>query len=219
MGTSPLLLAGYVTDLDAVGSYLICATPRTGSTLLCGLLSDTGIAGEPESYFRLQDERSYAERWSVPVGPGGPHDYREYARAALAAGSTTNGVFAARVMWGTMEEVVAKLRAAYVTGQHRPRRFWSRSFGRTRLYMLNEVMSWPRPYLGRERSRLTTGKTVTVPQGGCRSSTRTKSMPTSGPSTRTTQRGVSGSAHAHRAPGCDLRRVVADMSGTVATSP
>jgi hypothetical protein len=31
----------------------------------------------------------------------------------MASGSTTNGVFAARVMWGTMEEVVGKLRAAY----------------------------------------------------------------------------------------------------------
>jgi trehalose 2-sulfotransferase len=108
-----LLLAGYVPDLEQVGSYFICATPRTGSTLLCKLLSDTGTAGNPESYFRLADERSYAESWSVRVDPGGPHDYREYAQAALAAGSTTTGLFAARVMWGTMAELVAKLRGAY----------------------------------------------------------------------------------------------------------
>jgi LPS sulfotransferase NodH len=32
-------------------SYLVCATPRSGSTLLCHLLDQTGIAGHPEEYF------------------------------------------------------------------------------------------------------------------------------------------------------------------------
>ena len=30
-------------------SYMICSTPRTGSTLLCELLESTGVAGRPES--------------------------------------------------------------------------------------------------------------------------------------------------------------------------
>jgi trehalose 2-sulfotransferase len=101
-----------VPAVDPPRSYLICGTPRTGSTLLCGLLAATGVAGKPESYFRLPDEPSYAERWGVELGPHGPLDYWAYVRAATAAGSTPNGVFAARVMWGTMEEVVGKLRAA-----------------------------------------------------------------------------------------------------------
>lgn len=106
-------LADQVPAVGPAKSYLICGTPRTGSTLLCGLLTGTGIAGKPESYFRLPDERCYAERWGVKLRPEGPVGYREYVRAAVAAGSTPNGVFAARVMWGTMEEVVARLRAAY----------------------------------------------------------------------------------------------------------
>lgn len=32
-------------------SYVICTTPRSGSTLLCELLAATGKAGHPESYF------------------------------------------------------------------------------------------------------------------------------------------------------------------------
>ena len=32
-------------------SYLVCATPRSGSTLVCQALKDTGIAGRPEEYF------------------------------------------------------------------------------------------------------------------------------------------------------------------------
>ena len=37
-----------------IDSYLIRATPRTGSTLLCGLLASTGVTGRPESFFRSQ---------------------------------------------------------------------------------------------------------------------------------------------------------------------
>ena len=50
---------------ERIDSYLICATPRTGSSLLCGLLDSTGIAGHPESYFRRQDEREFAARWGI----------------------------------------------------------------------------------------------------------------------------------------------------------
>ena len=32
-------------------SYLVCATPRSGSTLLCQALDSTGVAGHPEEYF------------------------------------------------------------------------------------------------------------------------------------------------------------------------
>jgi len=33
-------------------SYLICPTPRSGSTLLCEPLEGTGIAGRPDEYFQ-----------------------------------------------------------------------------------------------------------------------------------------------------------------------
>ena len=32
-------------------SYLVCATPRSGSTLVCKALRATGVAGRPEEYF------------------------------------------------------------------------------------------------------------------------------------------------------------------------
>jgi LPS sulfotransferase NodH len=87
-------------------SYLLCGTPRTGSTLLCGLLASTGVAGRPESYFREPDERAWARRLAVPVAGDGSFDYRLFARAVRRAGSTPNGVFAARVMWGTVNRIV-----------------------------------------------------------------------------------------------------------------
>lgn len=92
---------------------LICGTPRTGSTLLCSLLTSTGVAGRPESYFRQPDESTWATRWHIPRRPDGSFDYRDYVLAAVAAGSTENGVFAGRVMWGTLEEISAKLGAVH----------------------------------------------------------------------------------------------------------
>src|SRR5215218_666735 len=32
-------------------TYFVCATPRSGSTLLCKSLAATGVAGKPEEYF------------------------------------------------------------------------------------------------------------------------------------------------------------------------
>jgi trehalose 2-sulfotransferase len=97
------------TSTDA---YLICGTPRTGSTLLCGLLRSTGVAGWPESYFRLPDEQSWADRWQLPRDSTGSFDYQDYLRAAVTEGTTPNGVFGVRVMWGTLDEIVAKLSTA-----------------------------------------------------------------------------------------------------------
>lgn len=96
--------------MTAPWSYLLCGTPRAGSTLLCGLLASTGVAGYPESYFREPDERAWAARFGVPVTFDGSFDYRTFAAGAAQAGSTPNGVFAARIMWGTMHLVVDGLR-------------------------------------------------------------------------------------------------------------
>lgn len=89
--------------------YLLCATPRTGSTLLCSLLTSTNVLGSPESYFRVEDEETWAERLGVPVVGGLVRDYGAFATAVRAAGSTANGVFAARVMWGSVERVIEGL--------------------------------------------------------------------------------------------------------------
>ena len=37
--------------MQILTSYLICATQRSGSYLLCEALKNTGIAGKPEEYF------------------------------------------------------------------------------------------------------------------------------------------------------------------------
>ena len=96
--------------------YLLCATPRTGSTLLCSLLSSTGVLGRPASYFREPDEEMWARRLGVPVVGGRAQDYGAFLRAVRAAATTDNGVFGARVMWGSLERITGGLR----TGTTRP---------------------------------------------------------------------------------------------------
>ena len=124
----------------APSSYLLCGTPRTGSTFLCSLLSSTGVAGHPESYFREPDEQWWARRLGVAGA-----DFAAFVTAVSTAGRTGNGVFAARVMWGSIAHVVARLPPA-----DRDLAALERAFGRLRLVHLRrqdtvaQAVSWTR---------------------------------------------------------------------------
>jgi trehalose 2-sulfotransferase len=141
-----------VTDSPVIDAYLLCGTPRTGSTLLCGLLRSTGVAGRPESYFRLPNEQEWADRWQLARDAGGRFDYGDYARAAVAEGTTPNGVFGGRVMWGTLDEMIEKLGVAYpdLAGSRAGLDLLERAFGRTRFVHLRrddtiaQAVSWAR---------------------------------------------------------------------------
>ncbi len=91
-------------------SYLICATPRSGSFLLCEALKNTSLAGRPEEYFWREDEPFWKERWSAST-------YADYVSGAIQEGTTPNGIFGAKVMWGYFDDFVSKLRtiAGYET--------------------------------------------------------------------------------------------------------
>lgn len=91
-------------------SYLLCATPRTGSTLLCGLLKSSGVAGRPASYFNRRGLHDYADNWRIARPRDGRID-ETYVRAALAAGRTPNGVFGGRIMAETLPELIGDLAA------------------------------------------------------------------------------------------------------------
>ncbi len=96
-------------------SYIICATPRSGSTLLCEMLSATGLAGRPNSYFREQDISWWADRWGV-ARPNGLEDAdfdRSYVNAMTREGSANTGVFGLRLMWGSVEEAHRRLGRVY----------------------------------------------------------------------------------------------------------
>lgn len=87
----------------------MCGTPRTGSTLLCSLLSSTGVLGNPESYFREPDETAWAQDFGLHTDGPRVHDYNAFVRAVRAAGTSDNGIFAARIMWGSLERMMEGL--------------------------------------------------------------------------------------------------------------
>lgn len=117
---------------------------------LCGLLASAEVAGRPESYFRQPDEQMWAARWDIVRSADGVFEYSEFARAALAAGRTENGVFAARIMWGTLDYMVDRLGAVYpaITGGDID--LLNRAFGHTRFVYLQrddvlaQAVSWHR---------------------------------------------------------------------------
>ncbi len=89
-------------------TYVLCATPRSGSTLLCSLLRSSGVAGQPESWFRRQDRADWAREWSIARADGS-YDWASYLTAALVAGTGPNGVCGLRLMWNMLEELTAEL--------------------------------------------------------------------------------------------------------------
>lgn len=90
----------------SIDTYVICSTPRTGSTLLCELLTSTGIAGTPHSYFRSQDIDRRAAEWGLSLG----WRFTSYSEAVRRFTSSANGVVGLRVMWGTLDEIFNELR-------------------------------------------------------------------------------------------------------------
>ncbi|WP_200214075.1 Stf0 family sulfotransferase [Micromonospora coerulea] len=130
-----------------VDSYFICATPRTGSSLLCGLLASTGVAGRPEAYFRVPDEPAWAGRWGLDPTA---FDYGDFVAAALAAGRTGNGVFGAKLMWGTLDRVVDGLATVHPELAGADDVLLRRAFGRTAFVhlrrddVLAQAVSWLR---------------------------------------------------------------------------
>ncbi|MEA2292878.1 MAG: trehalose 2-sulfotransferase [Solirubrobacteraceae bacterium] len=109
-------------------AYLVCATPRSGSTLLCELLSATGVAGRPQEYFedlqatsRPRQPRQYFDGLDAPevlellapAEPGVPRPPGSFARRfpeILREGTTPNGVFGAKLMWGYLPDLLLGVR-------------------------------------------------------------------------------------------------------------
>jgi trehalose 2-sulfotransferase len=116
-------------------SYLVCATPRSGSTLLCQALAQTGVAGRPEEYFEALRQSglprrpheyfdpdrhaNIVERLAFREMPDGdarpnplwhPETYDRYLTWAREEGTTPNGVFGAKLMWGYLGDLAQLLR-------------------------------------------------------------------------------------------------------------
>jgi trehalose 2-sulfotransferase len=104
-------------------SCFICATPRSGSWFLCGLLASTGVAGKPHEWFWRDTRASLERAWGVA-------DEREYVELVLAAGTTPNGVFGAKVMYGVLPALDPFPSPRFVWMRRRDRDAQAASFAR-----------------------------------------------------------------------------------------
>jgi trehalose 2-sulfotransferase len=115
-------------------SLIICATPRSGSTLLCEALKSTAVAGVPEEYFEALrntgrprrpqeyfqgvEDPSIAEHLgeyargdeAEPEPLWSREDYAPFFESRVALGTTPNGVFSTKMMWGYFGDFVSLLR-------------------------------------------------------------------------------------------------------------
>ena len=66
-------------------SYLVCGTPRSGSTFFSAALLRTGVAGIPDEYFDAQHFTFWCDQWGVT-------SLEEYVPRAIQEATTPNGV-------------------------------------------------------------------------------------------------------------------------------
>lgn len=119
-------------------AYIICATPRSGSTLLCDLLTTSGVAGRPNSYFRTQDIDKWAKEWGIAgiASSDDPTFDRAYVDAMTRFGQAGTGVFGLRLMHGSIGEAKRRLGTAFGHEGDLPTLF-EHAFGPTRYIHLS----------------------------------------------------------------------------------
>lgn len=86
-------------------SYLICATPRSGSTLLCEALRNTELAGNPDEYFGSVHIARWSDEWQVTT-------QEDYLSKVLEHGTGANGVWGGKVMRRYWSEFISMLTQA-----------------------------------------------------------------------------------------------------------
>lgn len=110
-------------------NYLVCASQRSGSTLLVESLAATGVAGRPEEffqYFATSSQSPQPREWFAgiddpeilahlaPIEPG-VVDHRDSERWRIDvrdAGRSDNGVWGGKLMWNQTPLLVARSRVA-----------------------------------------------------------------------------------------------------------
>jgi LPS sulfotransferase NodH len=96
-------------------AYIICGTPRTGSTLLCDLLASTKRAGNPDSFYRRQTISWWAQEWNLPSPDTmtGKEFNIVFLAAAIRAGKGGTDIFGLRLMRENLGELSAILDQVY----------------------------------------------------------------------------------------------------------
>ncbi len=110
-------------------SIILCANPRSGSTMLCDLLAATDVLGKPQSFYRPESIPDWAARLGINHEPGSEAFERAYLAAIGKQGTDASGTFGLRLMWDTMDGLIERLSPLF-PAQKSDAALLERAFGR-----------------------------------------------------------------------------------------
>ncbi len=112
-------------------TYVICTSPRSGSTLLCKLLAATGVAGNPDSYFHRPSISDWLADLGLARDPSASDREQLEAifRTAIAKGTLDAGIFGLRLQRHSFDFFIEKLFVLYPSYSNQLGRFRA-AFGR-----------------------------------------------------------------------------------------
>lgn len=87
----------YPGDTETHVSYMVCSVPRCGSSLLCELLCNTGVAGAPTEFFDPELMGRFRERWGTSSDDA-------YIDQLLRRKTGPNGVFGVKAHWDQVRD-------------------------------------------------------------------------------------------------------------------
>lgn len=129
-----------MTDHTKPDAYVLCSNPRSGTTLLCDLLRQTGVAGAPESYFRQKSLANWCREWAIAgeVRPMDADFSQEYLSAMRKAGRAGGKTFGLRLMGPDLAfacDWLARIHPSIATDRAR----FDAAFGTTRYIHLSRT--------------------------------------------------------------------------------
>jgi len=141
--------------------YVVAATPRTGSSLLCEGLAATGVAGRPEEPFAPD----FMDRWRFELGVPRAAGFAGYLQAVLARGTGADGVFGTKIQWMHVDPLAAVAGVAGPPGEALVRLFpGARYLNIVRRDRRAQALSWFRANHTHEWWRLRPGRRHAPPR-------------------------------------------------------
>lgn len=96
-------------------SYVICTSPRSGSTLLCKMLAATGISGKPDSHFHTPSIERWLETFKISRADflSDRDVLNAIFQAARARGEGNTGVFGLRLQRASFDYFIHQVGFLY----------------------------------------------------------------------------------------------------------
>lgn len=137
MSRNTSVLICEVREMGSYQAYVLCTSPRSGSTLLCKLLTATGIAGNPHSYFHRPAISEWLADLDLTRSPETPE--RDVLSAIFGAviseGRLDTGLFGLRLQRHSFDFFLKQLDVLHPGLSSDMLRFEA-AFGRTRFIHL-----------------------------------------------------------------------------------